>query len=107
MKSKHSKNSKHSWIFYIILIFLAVRIILNLFPPISSLSIFFIISYTLLAILLLTKSKHFPILFILFLAIDSLIGTHLFTTNNNLGIEYYGTMLINLIFIILGYYYKK
>ena len=105
MKSKSSKSFKHNWLFYLIALFIIVRALLNI--SLEPLFLGFLISYAILFLLLIFRFKYFPIIFILFLYIDSLIGTYLFTSTNNLGMEYYGTMLINAVFIILAFYYKK
>jgi hypothetical protein len=105
MKSKSSRSFKHNWLFYLIALFIIIRALLNI--SLEPLFLGFLISYIILFLLLIFKFKHFPIIFILFLYIDSLIGTYLFTSANNLGVEFYGTILINAIFIILTFYYKK
>lgn len=92
--------------FYLIAVFILIRLALNLFPPITTLSMIFIISYLILGTLLMKKFKFFIHLFILFLYLDSIIGTYLFTSANNLGAEFYGTMIINAAFIILAFLYK-
>jgi len=92
---KFPEIKKHlDW--YIVLIFLAIRLIINL--EIVRLSISFAVIYLIFITLLLTKTKFFSTLLILFLVIDSVIGTYL-ATITELNSVYYGTMLVNLVII--------
>jgi len=86
------------WDFLVIFLFLLARLILNL--KWTSLTIFFVISYVLLLVLMFTFKRAFFVGTIVFLFIDSLIGTFLYTIWNEFGLEYFGTMAFNLIIIL-------
>ncbi|MCH7568877.1 MAG: hypothetical protein IIA87_05650 [Nanoarchaeota archaeon] len=92
-------NFKRHWDLYIVFIFIFIRLILNL--QLKTLSIFFAVVYLIFILMLVKKTSYFSTLFVIFLAIDSMIGTYLFTLMNNLNFEYYGTMITNLIIIFL------
>ncbi len=87
------------WDFLIVFHFILIRLILNL--KLTPLTIFFAVSYIILLVLMFTHKKSFFIAMIMFLFVDSLIGTILYTTWNNLGLEYLGTMGFNLIVVFL------
>ena len=102
---KHFTPFRQRWPFLLVLLFFLGRLALNL--QLKPLQIFFAVSYVILILLMLVHKKSFFFLTIVFLFVDSLIGTYIFTTANNLGIEYFGTMIINLFFILLLIYDKK
>jgi len=93
------------WDFLVVFVFLVIRLSLNI--KLAPLFIFFAISYIILILFMFKYKKGFFAGIIIFLFIDSLIGTFLYTLNNNLGTEYFGTMLINLIMILIIIYHKK
>lgn len=45
--------------------------------------------------------------FAVFLAIDSMIGTYFFASGNLGEVEYYGTMIINLFFMVLAIWFER
>jgi len=93
------------WDFLVVFIFLIIRLLLNIkFAP---LFVFFAVSYVILILFMFEYKKGFFAGAIIFLYIDSLIGTFLYTSNNNLGLEYLGTMIINLVMILILIYNRK
>lgn len=107
-KRSRSKKSKKSfwdnffplskrWDFVLVLLFLFGRLILNL--ELETLSIFFACSYLILISLMFLHKKSFVVATIMFLFIDSIIGTFLFTLKGNLNYEYFWTVFVNLIIV--------
>ena len=92
------------WDFLVVFLFLLIRLSLNI--KLAPLFVFFAVSYVILILFMFMYKKGFFAGTIVFLFIDSLIGTFLYTTNNNLGLEYYGTMLINLFMILIQFNYE-
>jgi len=92
-------NFKKRWDWWLVIIFLIGRLLLNV--SVEPLFMFFFVAYLILIIMQVTDYPFFTNVFILFLVADSMIGTYLFTLNNNFGIEFFGTMLLNFFFIAL------
>ena len=87
------------WTEAVIYIFCIMRILLNLqFEP---LNIFFIIVYAVFLALFYYKLPFFKIAFILWLAIDSMIGTYL-ATIHGFTLIYWGTMAVNLGMMVIA-----
>ena len=87
------------WDWWIVLIFLIIRLVINL--EIKTPSIIFAIIYAIFIILLSMKTKYFITSLVTFLIIDSAIGTYLLVNNIlPLGL-YLGTILVNLAIIII------
>lgn len=83
----------------IVLGFFAVRLLINIEAKL--LMAFFAISYALFIIMLLRKTAFFSTLVILFLIVDSMIGTYLATRAGHFGVDFWGTMAINLLIAAL------
>ncbi len=83
----------------IVLGFFAVRLVINI--EAKPLMAFFAISYALFVVMLLRKTAFFSTLVILFLIIDSMIGTYLATRAGHFGVDFWGTMAINLVIAAL------
>lgn len=86
---------KKNWDCSIVLVFFAVRLVINL--EAKPLMAFFAVSYLLFIVMLLKKTALFSTLVILFLIVDSMIGTYLATKAGHFGADFWGTMAINLI----------
>jgi hypothetical protein len=102
-------NFKNHWDIYVIFAFLLIRFFLN-FDFLSmmkghflTLEVFFIVMYAFFFYMLYKRKKYFSTLFVLFLAIDSMIGTYLLleTTKIPHPALYWGTMAINMIIIAI------
>jgi len=78
---------------------LLIRVILNFGT--DALSIFFMLANLILFFMLMFKKNAFSIIFILFITIDSMIGTYLATKSATFDWFYFGTMAINLLMIFL------
>ena len=87
------------WDFLVVFLFLLGRLFLNI--GLEPLSVFFAASYVILILLMFTHKKAFFIGALMFLFIDSLLGTILFTLKNDLNFEYFWTMFVNLFIIFL------
>ena len=101
-KKRDNKFSKH-WDYYLILAFILIRLFLNLdfIFNFNSLFLLFAIVYFIFFLMLTRHVGGFATLFVMFLSIDSVIGTYLFTMAGNLGAEFYGTIVVNLVAIYL------
>ena len=84
---------------YSVIIFLIIRFLINM--EFTKLSIFFAASYAFFFYLLITKKTWFGTLFIMFLALDNMIGTYLAATKLGFDYIYYGTVIINFIIMFL------
>jgi len=62
---------------------------------------FFAISYALFILMLLTRTAFFSTVVVLFLVIDSMIVTYLATRAAHFGLDFWGTMAINLVILAL------
>lgn len=87
------------WDFSLILAFMIARIILNFEK--KKLSMFFVAVYAVFIVWLLLNIPLFTTFFILFLTIDSMIGTYLATMMKKFDKVYFLTMLVNFVIIIL------
>ena len=87
------------WDFLVVFFFLLGRLFLNI--ELETLSIFFAVSYIILILLMFIHKKSFFIGAIMFLFIDTILGTILFTLKDNLNFEYFWTIFINLFIIFL------
>lgn len=90
------------WDYYLVALFILVRIIINIDR--KPLMIFFALVHVALFLMLIYKTKYFVRIFVLFLAIDSMIGTYLATNPQfgmmaGFGLEFYSTMFVNFFFI--------
>jgi len=85
---------RHNWDCAIVLGFFTGRLLINL--EAKPLMAFFAISYALFILMLLKRTAFFSTLVILFLIIDSMIGTYLATRAGQFGVDFWGTMGINL-----------
>jgi len=96
-------NVKRDWPLYVVFVFLLGRLFLNLdfILEFKLLSFSFAVIYLFLVAMLLYGARIFSTLFILFLTIDSMIGTYLFAMGSLGNMEFYGTMLINIVIMIL------
>lgn len=91
----------------LIFAFIVLRLILNL-PNFSELlGMFFVASYLLLLALFIKKSFLFLPVFAVFLSIDSMFGSYFFATGKIGDFEYFGTMAVNLVFIILSIWHDR
>lgn len=101
--SKSFKNYflplKKRWDFGLIFLFFLGRFILNL--ELETLSILFAVAYVILISLMFLHKKTFKVGAIMFLFIDSIIGTFIFTLSGNLSYEYFWIVLTNLIAVFL------
>jgi len=84
---------------WLVLIFLIVRLLINLEPKIISVS--FAIIYAVFVLMLFFETPLFTTLLVLFLTIDSMIGTYFFTNGDLSNTLFYGTIIVNLIIIAL------
>ncbi len=100
-KSKWSFSS--SWVLYLVFAFLVVRLFLNMdfILDFKALSLFFALVYAFFIVMLAFRIRLFTSLFIVFLTIDSMIGTYLWTLKGFFAFEFYATMIINFAVIIL------
>lgn len=103
------KSVFRAWDWWIVLVFLFARLVLNVFNITELLFLFFSVAYLVLIILQIKGARVFSILLIMFLYIDSIIGTYLFTLSGNLGAEFYGTIFVNgaVIFLVLLNFGRK
>ncbi|MEM3074894.1 MAG: hypothetical protein QW727_03060 [Candidatus Pacearchaeota archaeon] len=92
---------------YIVLVFILIRLVLNLIPPLTILFISFAIIYLLFFVWQIKNYKYFLISLLIFLVIDSMIGTYFFLIENISNIEFYGTLVLNLIIILLLFFNPK
>jgi len=94
---------------YFLFAFLTGRLILNMdfIFNFKLLSLFFAGVYLFLIFMLVRKISLFSIVFILFLTIDSMIGTYLMAKGILGNVEFYGTIFVNFLamIIVLGDYY--
>lgn len=91
----------------VIFTFILVRIVLNLPVIFSPLGMFFVSSYVLLFGLLFKNHFLFLPAFIVFLSIDSMIGTRFFVLGNMEKFEYFGTMTANLALIMVSIWHER
>lgn len=84
---------------WLVLIFLVVRLIINLEPKIISIS--FVIIYAVFILMLFFKTPLFTTLLVFFLTIDTMVGTYFFTKGDLSNVIFYGTIIVNLIIIVL------
>lgn len=96
---KEKLNIKKYGDWWIILIFLLVRLLMNFES--KTISISFAIIYAVFVLMLFFETLLFTTLLILFLTIDSMIGTYLFANGDLSNIMFYGTIIVNLIIIFL------
>lgn len=92
-------NFKKHWDLYLVFLFLIIRLLINI--EFSLLSLFFFFIYLFFLIILILRKKNFSLLFILFLALDNMIGTYLATIHNSFNFMYYGTMIINFVIMTI------
>ena len=99
MPKKEKLAFKKFWPWYLVLIFLLIRFIMNI--EMIYLSIVFAVIYAFFFYLLITKKPYFTNLFIMFLSIDSMIGTYLALTSLGFNYIYWGTILVNFIIMFV------
>ncbi len=101
--NKFASNLKRHWDLYIIFAFLIIRLFLNMDFIINFkiLSFFFAVVYVFFIVMLAMRYRVFSSLFIVFLTIDSMIGTYLWTLKGAFNFEFYATMIINFAIIVL------
>ena len=90
---------KITWDWAVIMIFLAIRLVINFENNV--LSMFFAVVYAVFILMLLFGTPLFASPLVLFLTLDSIIGTYLFANNALPEIMYYGTMLVNFAIIVI------
>lgn len=88
-----------------ILAFLLTRLVLNISP--DPLFISFAIIYLILIVLFFKAPKTFTPIFVIFLIIDSIVGWYISNSMNNFGLEFYGTLTVNLLIIWAEIYRHK
>jgi len=99
MKKPNKKYLKKLWPWYLVLAFLLIRFTINL--EFVYLSISFAIVYAFFFFLLIKEKPYFTTLFIIFLAIDSMIGTYLASTKLGFNYIYWGTVTVNFIIMFI------
>jgi len=96
---KERLNIKKYGDWWLVLLFLLIRLIINLEP--KTISISFAIIYAVFILMLFFKTPLFTTLLVLFLTIDSMIGTYFFANGDLASVIFYGTIIVNLVIIIL------
>lgn len=81
----------------VVFVFLVIRLFLNMdfILDFSVLSLFFAVIYLFFIFMLVKRIHFFSVAFVLFLTVDSMIGTYLFASGILENLEFYLTMLIN------------
>lgn len=94
LEEKGMRGIGKHWEPLVIALFLVMRLLMNAEP--APLSLAFAVAYFMFLLLLLYRVSAAAPLLVLFLTLDSMVGTYLATQAQSFSPEYLGTMAVNL-----------